>query len=348
MTDIKNHKVVITNLKKLKLSLFRNISHNDVLIIDVKLKTNKFIKKLKNDLGSRCLFIKGHEKIKSLNNYCQLLEKILNMGIQRQSKLISIGGGTVGDLSGFLASSLLRGIDHYMIPSTLLAMVDSSIGGKTGVNSKYGKNLVGSFYIPKKVFICPEFLDTLPKRELSCGFAEIIKYSYIKSDNFKKRLLNYDLKNKSELLSIIKHSIKTKMYYIEDFKEKSNNKSSRAILNFGHTIGHAIENSNTYNISIKHGEAIALGMLIELKISKILNYYHGSIDEMVNILKRYNLPSSYEKYVSSTQIKKLIKKMKYDKKAKNNNINLICIGNEGGFVKQISFLKLERTLNKLN
>ena len=122
----------------------------------------------------------GNEKIKSLNNYENIIEKIIKMGIQRKSKIYSFGGGTIGDLSGFLASTLLRGIDHIMIPTSLLAMVDSSIGGKTGINSEYGKNFIGSFYLPKRVIICPEFINTLPKREVACGFAEVIKYSIIK------------------------------------------------------------------------------------------------------------------------------------------------------------------------
>ena len=146
----KIHNVEISNLEKVNKLLLKKDLDANILIIDQNLKSNKYIKKLINKFGPRCLLIKGQEKIKSLDNYCTYIERILKIGIQRKSKLISIGGGTIGDFTGFLASSLLRGIDHYMIPSSLLAMVDSSIGGKTGLNSKYGKNLVGIFTYQKK------------------------------------------------------------------------------------------------------------------------------------------------------------------------------------------------------
>ena len=343
----KIHEIEISNLEKINKFFLNQNLNNDILVIDQNLKSNRYIKKLINKFGSRCLMLKGQEKIKSLDNYCIFIEKILKIGIQRKSKLISIGGGTIGDFAGFLASSLLRGIDHYMVPSSLLAMVDSSIGGKTGLNSKLGKNLIGSFYLPKKVIICPELLDTLPKRELSCGFAEIIKYSLIKPNNFKNKLFKYDLNNKAEIIPIINYSVKTKLNYVNDFKEKSSKRSSRAILNFGHSIGHAIENTNTYKSNIKHGEAIALGMLIELKISEYLGYYNKPIDQIINLLEKYNLPTSYEKYLSTSNIKKLIAKIKLDKKASDNNINIICIDNKGGFIKKLSFQKLEKVLTKL-
>ena len=343
----KIHEIEISNLEKINKFFLNQNLNNDILVIDQNLKSNRYIKKLINKFGSRCLMLKGQEKIKSLDNYCIFIEKILKIGIQRKSKLISIGGGTIGDFAGFLASSLLRGIDHYMVPSSLLAMVDSSIGGKTGLNSKLGKNLIGSFYLPKKVIICPELLDTLPKRELSCGFAEIIKYSLIKPNNFKNKLFKYDLNNKAEMIPIINYSVKTKLNYVNDFKEKSSKRSSRAILNFGHSIGHAIENTNTYKSNIKHGEAIALGMLIELKISEYLGYYNKPIDQIINLLEKYNLPTSYEKYLSTSNIKKLIAKIKFDKKVSDNNINIICIDNKGGFIKKLSFQKLEKILTKL-
>ena len=343
----KIHEIEISNLEKINKFFLNQNLNNDILVIDQNLKSNRYIKKLINKFGSRCLMLKGQEKIKSLDNYCIFIEKILKIGIQRKSKLISIGGGTIGDFAGFLASSLLRGIDHYMVPSSLLAMVDSSIGGKTGLNSKLGKNLIGSFYLPKKVIICPELLDTLPKRELSCGFAEIIKYSLIRPNNFKNKLFKYDLNNKAEIIPIINYSVKTKLNYVNDFKEKSSKRSSRAILNFGHSIGHAIENTNTYKSNIKHGEAIALGMLIELKISEYLGYYNKPIDQIINLLEKYNLPTSYEKYLSTSNIKKLIAKIKFDKKASDNNINIICIDNKGGFIKKLSFQKLEKILTKL-
>ena len=242
------HTINIISYKELEKQLNKQISHLDILIIDKSLTSIRLIKKFSKKFQSRTLIVQGNEKIKNLKNFQKNIEKIIKIGIQRKSKIYSFGGGTVGDFSGFLASSLLRGIDHIMIPTSLLAMVDSSIGGKTGVNSKYGKNLIGSFYLPKKVLVCPEFIKSLPKREIACGFAEVIKYSLIKPHPLKK-ILEKPKNNGKFLFSIIENSIKSKLNYVSDFKEKSNLRSSRAVLNFGHTIGHAIENSNSYNNS---------------------------------------------------------------------------------------------------
>ena len=341
------HIINIISFRELEKQLNRQISHLDILIIDKSLTSIRLIKKFSKKFQSRTLIVQGNEKIKNLKNFQKNIEKIIKIGIQRKSKIYSFGGGTVGDFSGFLASSLLRGIDHIMIPTSLLAMVDSSIGGKTGVNSKYGKNLIGSFYLPKKVLVCPEFIKTLPKREIACGFAEVIKYSLIKPHPLKK-ILEKPKNNGKFLFSIIENSIKTKLNYVSDFKEKSNLRSSRAVLNFGHTIGHAIENSNSYNNSIKHGEAIAIGMIIELKISQHLGYYKKSIEPITNIIRNFNLPLNYSKYISKKNINKLINKMKFDKKVNDDNVSFICIDDKGGFVKNITFKKLESILLQIN
>ena len=235
------HIIHLTNLKELEKQLFKEISNLDVLIIDKSLIGIRLLKKISKKFQDRTLIIQGNEKIKSLNNYQNIIEKIIKMGIQRKSKIYSFGGGTIGDFSGFVASSLLRGIDHIMIPTSLLAMVDSSIGGKTGINSEYGKNLIGSFYLPKRVIVCPEFINTLPKREVACGFAEVIKYSIIKPSPLNK-ILDKQRENINLISLIIENSIKIKLSYVSDFMEKSSLRSSRAVLNFGHTIGHAIEN----------------------------------------------------------------------------------------------------------
>ena len=341
------HIIHIISYRELEKQLNKQISHLDILIIDKSLTSIRLIKKFSKKFQNRTLIVQGNEKIKNLKNFQKNIEKIIKIGIQRKSKIYSFGGGTVGDFSGFLASSLLRGIDHIMIPTSLLAMVDSSIGGKTGINSKYGKNLIGSFYLPKKVLVCPEFIKTLPKREIACGFAEVIKYSLIKPHPLKK-ILEKQKNNGKFLFSIIENSIKTKLNYVSDFKEKSNLRSSRAVLNFGHTIGHAIENSNSYNNSIKHGEAIAIGMIIELKISQHLGYYKKSIEPITNIIRNFNLPLNYSKYISKKNIKKLINKMKFDKKVNDDNVSFICIDDKGGFVKNITFKKLESILLQIN
>ena len=231
-----------------------------------------------------------------------------------------------------------------MIPTSLLAMVDSSIGGKTGINSKFGKNLIGTFYLPKKVFICSDFLNSLPKREIACGYAEIIKYSLINSKQLHKLLIE---RSKDDINKIIKLSINSKFKYISDFREKLKSKNSRAILNFGHTIGHAIENSNFYKGNLKHGEAISLGMIVELKISSLLNYYPKKIDGLIEILKKYNLPINYNKYVNKKTIPSLIKKITFDKKVVNEDVNIVLIVKNGGFLKKISIRDLKTILYQI-
>ncbi len=344
----KNHIIEFYDFKKIEKFLKNQVSEIDIIMIDKRLMKNNIIKKTQKKYSARCFLLKGHEKIKSLSNFNYLAERILKIGIQRKSKIISIGGGTVGDLSGYLASTLLRGIDHIMIPTSLLAMVDSSIGGKTGVNSNYGKNLIGSFYLPKKVLICPDFLKTLSLRELNCGFAEIIKYSLICPSSMRKKLLNFDVLSRSNIKAIIKLSIETKLKYIGDFHERSNQRKSRSILNFGHTIGHAIENSNLYNDSIKHGEAIALGMLIELRISEYLKYYKKSINDELLLFKKFNLPLNYKDYLTNKNIKNLLKKIKFDKKISGRFVNFILIDNRGGLVKKMTFKNIEKLLYKIS
>ena len=346
--DNENHIIEFCNINKIENFLKKNVSDIDILIIDKELIKISNIKRIQKKFSKRCFLLKGNEKIKDLNHFNFMIEKILKKGTQRKSKLFSIGGGTIGDLSGFIASTLLRGIDHIMIPSSLLAMVDSSIGGKTGVNSRYGKNLIGTFYLPKKILISSDFLETLPLRELNCGFAEIIKYSFINSGVLRKKLINFKDLDKSNINEIIKLSVLTKLKYVTDFKEKSGKRNSRAILNFGHTVGHAIENSNYYNVNVKHGEAIALGMLIELKISENLKYYRKSFKDLMMLLEKFNLPTNYKKYLSSKNIDILIRKIMFDKKILGQSINFIFIDGKGGFVKKISLKKIKEQLNKIN
>ena len=342
--DKHTHEIEFLKIAQLEKKLINNISNLDILIFDSNIVKNTLIKKLLKKFPKRCFVIKGHEKIKNLQNYSILIEKMIKLGIQRKTIIYSFGGGTLGDLSGFLASTILRGVGHVMIPTSLLAMVDSSIGGKTGINSKFGKNLIGTFYLPKKVFICSDFLKSLPKREIACGYAEIIKYSLIHSKQLHKLLIKG---SKGDINEIIKLSINSKFKYFSDFREKLKSKNSRAILNFGHTIGHAIENSNFYKGNLKHGEAISLGMILELKISSLLNYYPKGVDSLIEILKKYNLPINYSKYINKKTIPSLIKKITFDKKIINEDVNIALVGKNGGFIKKISIRDLKSTLNQI-
>ena len=256
------------NLNKILLK-----KENNIFLIDK--KVFYIFKKLKNYKKQKYIIINCSEKLKSFENFANISEKILKLGIDRKSKIIAIGGGTLGDLSGFIASTILRGIDLILFPTTLLSQVDSSIGGKNGLNTKNGKNLIGTFFQPKSVFIDPAILSTLPKREILSGYAEIVKHGLINDIEFfywlnknSKKILN--LNNKILIEAIYKSIIIKRKYVLKDEKEKLTNKFSRAILNFGHTFGHAIEAHNKYK-KVSHGAAITLGMVIASKISYFEN-----------------------------------------------------------------------------
>ena len=313
------------NFFKKKLQTVTKSKNKVFIIVDNKISflTNHLNKKKNVYL----IKVKGSEKIKSFKNYELLVNKILKKGIDRKSTIVSIGGGTVGDLSGYIASTILRGVKHILIPTTLLSQVDSSIGGKTGINSKFGKNLIGTFYQPSEVFIDPKILETLPVRQLKSGYAEIIKHSIINDYTF----FNWLDKNYKEIFKLAKKeisyaiykSIKIKAkYVIEDTKETLINNRSRAMLNFGHTFGHALESMNNYKRNLSHGEAISIGMCLAMKISCKMNLIsNNEYNDFILHLKNVGLPI-YDKRIEKNTIYNV---MMSDKKNTQNLINLILL-----------------------
>ena len=243
---------------------------NCLLVIDNKIPKifiNKIIKSLKNK-KKHIYYFSANEKNKSLASINKILELLLKKNFNRNDCLISIGGGITGDVSGFASSIFKRGIKFINIPTTLLAQVDSSIGGKTGINSKYGKNLIGSFYQPSLVISDIDFLKTLPRREIICGYGEILKHSLISN----KKFFLFLNKNASKILSLktpyleksIKESCLIKKRIIQiDEKEKG----LRKVLNFGHTFAHAYEAVLKYSKKLNHGEAVLLGIMNASKFS---------------------------------------------------------------------------------
>ena len=261
---------IVKNLKKI-------ISKNKKVVFLIDRKVFYIFKLLTIYKSQNYIVINCSEKIKNFDNYAIISEKILKIGIDRSSTIVAIGGGTLGDLSGFIASTLLRGINLILIPTTLLSQVDSSIGGKNGINTNSGKNLIGTFYQPKSVIIDPNILSTLSKRELLSGYAEIIKHSIIHDKNFFNWLNEHSNKifklDNNFLSEAIYRSILIKRkYVIKDEKEKLKNSHSRAILNFGHTFGHALEAFYKFNQKLTHGEAISIGMIIAATLSYKLGY----------------------------------------------------------------------------
>ena len=272
---------------------------------------------------TRTVIIKDGEKYKNLKTIEYILNKLLDNRIERKDCIVAFGGGVIGDMAGFCASSILRGVDFIQIPTTLLSQVDSSVGGKTGFNNKHGKNLVGAFYQPKKVLIDPNVLNTLPEKEFQCGMGEVIKYAFIEKSCGAKEYFNlfelFEKNNVDELINIIEDIIyacvSLKAAVVEqDEKEKG----LRALLNLGHTYAHAIEKISNYKIS--HGQAVLAGIKMALKASLIKgvineNYYNFG----TNLIDKYNFAPKLKKLNPD----KIIDIMKSDKKVKNSKINLI-------------------------
>ena len=243
--------------------------------------------------------------------------KMLESKMGRDTAIIALGGGVVGDIAGYVAATYNRGIKYIQYPTSLVACVDSSIGGKTGVDTVHGKNLIGSFHQPYKVYIDINTLKTLGRDELKQGMAEVIKYGVIYDhelftfvENHLHKIYEYDF---DALKKIIKRSCEIKAYIVENDEKESN---LRKILNFGHTLGHAIEQLSDYKIT--HGEAISAGMVLEAKIANKLNLISSDdVRKIENILKIASLPVTIDNTIDRTR---LIEIMKLDKKARSGII----------------------------
>ena len=297
------------------------------------------------------IYISGGENIKNIKIYEKICEKLLSKKIDRNSILIAIGGGSIGDLCGFVASTILRGVTFKLIPTTLLSQVDSSIGGKNGINSRYGKNLIGSFLQPNEVIIDPIFLKTLPYREIKSGYAEIVKYALIKDFAFFKwleknfyKLLKLDDKI---LEKAILKSIEIKLFYVKkDPKENLINHNSRAMLNFGHTIGHSLETLYKYHNKLNHGEAVSIGMITEAIISNKLKYLS---DNHLNLIINHFNKSDLKIFDKNISNKKIIYNIMKDKKNSNGKVNIVLLRGIGKsfFARKIIIDDLIKILKKI-
>ncbi len=220
-----------------------------------------------------------------------ITNRLFDHRFNRNSLLIAFGGGVVGDMSGFAASIYQRGIDFVQIPTTLLSQVDASVGGKTGMNNRYGKNLIGAFHQPQAVYIDPYFLTTLPPREFSAGVAEIVKMAVTFNKEFFKFLEEADLNHRETLSEVLAQAVRTKAWVVsQDEKERG----IRAALNYGHTFAHVIEKETRYNTYL-HGEAVGIGMVMANKLSLALGWMHEEeVDRIAALLEKYNIPTTYD------------------------------------------------------
>ena len=268
------------------------------------------------------------EEHKNLQTVEYVLDRLFEHKFDRKSLLIAFGGGVIGDMTGFIASMYQRGIDFIQIPTTLLSQVDASVGGKTGANNRFGKNLIGAFYQPKSVHIDTRFLETIPAREFGAGVAEIVKMGVMFDKGFFEFLQSADLKSdQSALEQAIKRSVELKADVVsKDEKEQG----IRAVLNYGHTFAHVIEQETRY-AKYHHGEAVAIGMVMANMLAKELGLITGAECEAVKaLLERYSLPTDYP----IADVDAFYKMFFLDKKSANDKITFILPDSIGGFQKR--------------
>ena len=332
-TKSETYPIIIGNnlIKNLSKILRKNsINFNQCLLIIDKKISKRAISKITKSLKRKKVFkyfYEANEKNKNQNKVNEILEILLKKNFSRQDCLITIGGGITGDVGGFAASLFKRGLQFINLPTTLLSQVDSSVGGKTGVNTKQGKNLIGSFYQPKIVISDSEFLKSLPYREIVCGYAEILKHSLIKDKIF----YNYLNKNIYKILKLNSPFIEKAIYKSckikKDVVEKDEKeKGIRKLLNFGHTFAHAYEATFGYSKKLNHGEAVILGIKSAIKFSLkqklIKNVEYYSIISHINKLK---LPLNIKEYFFLNNSNKILSFMIKDKKNNTDKINLILL-----------------------
>ncbi|MDX4051047.1 3-dehydroquinate synthase [Aliarcobacter skirrowii] len=274
---------------------------------------------LKTKLSAReltiCTIADG-EEYKNMQTLEMILDSCFEAKLDRKSLLVAFGGGVIGDMTGFAASIYQRGVDFIQIPTTLLSQVDASVGGKTGINNKYGKNLVGTFHQPKAVYIDSAFLKTLPKREFGAGVAEIIKMAVCFNKDFFEWLEKNDLNDEKNIDIAIQKSVQTKAWVVsQDEKEQG----LRAALNYGHTFGHVIENLTNYKTYL-HGEAVGIGMCMANALAVKLGIMSKENEKRVkDLLEKYNIPTTFK----IENVEDFYEHFYLDKKSSNSKIKFI-------------------------
>jgi len=330
-------------LNKLHGFLKKNsINFNQCLVIADKNVPKKLINKILNSLpkkGVLIYYFNASEKNKNQKSVDNVLSILLSKNFNRNDCIISVGGGITGDVSGFVASIFKRGLKFVNIPTTLLSQVDSSIGGKTGINSKYGKNLIGAFYQPSLVISDINFLKSLPKREIICGYGEILKHALI----VDRKFFNFLNINGPKVINLESPLIEKTIFKSCSIKKKvveadEKEIGIRKILNFGHTFAHAYEATLGYSKKLNHGEAVILGIKTAAKfslINKKLNIKEFKLIE--NHLNKLKLPRNITKYFSTKDLNKILSFMKKDKKNITNKLNLVLLKKIGSPIYNLQF-----------
>ena len=292
--------------------------NNFALVTNKKIKSLHLSKIKNNSIKKNQIILSDGEKYKNQESISKIYSYLLKNKFSRDSCLVAFGGGVIGDMTGYASATYQRGINFIQIPTTLLSMVDSSVGGKTGINHPLGKNMIGAFHQPIAVIIDTEILKTLSKRQFNAGMAEVIKYGIIKDKNFfkwiTKNCSNIKLQDPESIIKIVKRSCEIKAEIVSQDEEEKN---IRALLNLGHTFGHAIENILGYGKWL-HGEAIACGFLIASSVAiqnktMSINQYN----DIKNLLEVFDLPTKLPKNIN---IEDLFNAMLVDKKVKDNKM----------------------------
>lgn len=304
------------------------------------------------------------ERYKNFNTLRKIIDFLSENKLRRTDHVVALGGGVVGDIAGFAASIYLRGISIFQIPTTLLAMIDSSVGGKTGIDTKFGKNLVGTFHQPSAVFIDVNFLRTLPRREFISGLCEAIKHSVLSGtalfqqtvsflsefpiSRHKRAFSSDDYSKTLERLIASNIAFKSSIVSEDEREETSRTERSRKILNFGHTIAHAIEKSTKYSL-LKHGEAVGIGILVEAEISKLIaNFPESEIKLLNDVISRLGKFPNLEKI----EEQKVIEAISFDKKNLSGELEWVLLRKIGeplifkGVPKEVLIKAFRKILKK--
>jgi len=326
----------------------RHISGQQILVVSNETVAATYLSALQSSLASShtldiCLLPDG-EQYKTLETYAQVIDVLMSKRHNRTTTLLALGGGVVGDITGFAAATYQRGVGFIQVPTTLLAQVDSSVGGKTGVNHPGGKNMLGAFYQPQCVVIDTDVLNSLPEREFSAGLAEVIKYGLIRDGEFFSWLASnmsaLRAKEPDVLVDAIKKSCEIKALVVaQDEREKG----IRAILNFGHTFGHAIEKLGNYQRYL-HGEAVAIGMVMAADLSQRSGLLPAEdVTRLTALLLAAGLPVSVDQDLDTQD---MLSAMGMDKKVIDGVLRLILIDAIGSarISEDVEPILLEQTL----
>jgi 3-dehydroquinate synthase len=274
-------------------------------------------------LNNEVLLMEGKDTHKSFKQLGEIFDWMAGLRLDRRSVVFAVGGGVIGDLAGFAAACYLRGLEFYQVPTTLLAMVDSSVGGKTGINLKAGKNLVGAFWQPRAVFIDTLFLDKLGKGEFACGMAEIIKYGLLGDAHLFRELergVPWHAKH-PELPSVIHDCCELKAHIVMDDERELKPRGGRALLNLGHTFAHAIEKVTKFGWA--HGEAVGLGLVLAARLSRRLGTLKAEdVERVERLVAACGLPTAIKPPLKT---EKLMEAMKVDKKAVGGRLRFIAL-----------------------